>query len=180
MPSTCTLHNWAVYDDGQLCPYCAQQKVPRVIRDAERLMKDDVKSVAGAIGQLFFGDGLKHFGVNVPPAESTVQPGVTNVPRYPPVEAPDYPGPVHPWHSHAETPPTVTDRAPSPPSSKRVIDTHVAGTCATCGGMRRLGEPGHQVDCPACAGEKVCLTCRGRGTLGLAGHEVECPACAKV
>lgn len=191
----CTLHNWVApagaSGDQTLCPYCARQRVPRIMRDVEKTMVPDAKKVMGVIGDMFFGDGMSKLGLVPPPTlpMTSAAPGnppgnppVTNVPSYPSWPEPSPPSPPPPppsppssapyRPSQPETPPTIVE-SPAPSTS-----------CRTCGDHRTVGFIGHEVPCPVCSAKghpvpkKVCVTCGGRGTLGQVGYEISCPVCA--
>lgn len=66
--------------------------------------------------------------------------------------------------------PTRNDRRQLEPSGSNVVTI-----CATCQGRKKLGNEGHEINCPICAN---CKTCGGKGKLGAENHEINCPVCS--
>lgn len=142
----CPTHKWQspTQSTAEPCPTC----VAIAQRQVPRIVRDIEEQIVPDVKNVAGVIGSMFFGDFWEKAGFSDKPleSGTMLPSYQPV---------------AIAPPTVID---VPPSTG----------CFTCGGTRKVGQPGHQVQCPVCGD---CATCGGTGLVGAKGHEVGCPIC---
>jgi hypothetical protein len=121
-------------------PKNPETKVPRAVRDVGEAVARDIKPALRLMGRIFFNTWLGDQSFVYDVAKDVVQ--KSQRARNATVAGGG--------EGTGERARASAASSPASDGGRVIIDAEIIEECATCGGTKKVGRPGHEIACPSC------------------------------